>query len=60
MRTGQDSSPAANRMKCMSVPAGSNFNRIAAQEHSDTSRIGFLMFGDQGSGSLANWPAYEW
>ena len=60
-RTNQDTTTAeANQMKCMSVPAGSSFNRIAAKEHTDEARVGFLMFGDQGSGGLLNWPANEW
>ena len=60
VRSGEPASAEGNRMKCMSSAAGQGFNRIAATEHTDQSRVGFLMFGDQGSGGLLNWPANEW
>ena len=58
-RSGEAASAAADRMKCMSSAAGQSFNRIAATEHTDQSRVGFLMFGDQGSGGLLQWPANQ-
>ena len=60
VRSGEPATAEGNRMKCMSSAAGQGFNRIAATEHTDQSRVGFLMFGDQGSGGLLNWPANEW
>ena len=51
---------AHEQMKCMAMGASSSFTRIAAREHTDEDRIGFLMFGDQAAGGLLNWPANEW
>ena len=51
---------AHEKMKCMAMGASSSFTRIAAREHTDEDRIGFLMFGDQAAGGLLNWPANEW
>eukprot|EP01043_Picozoa_sp_COSAG02_P039070 COSAG02_NODE_3058_length_7451_cov_47.724701_10_plen_57_part_00 len=48
-------------MRCMAGQVGNIFTRVADKEMGEeTTRIGFQMFADQGSGGLLNWPSVDW
>lgn len=51
---------ACNRTSCIANGISETFLRIAAQEHSDDGRVGYLLFGSHSVGALTQWPAEQW
>jgi len=49
-------SAAERRAQCLSQLVQGNFKKVARLEYNDPARMGFLQYGDQGSGVYFSWP----
>ena len=48
------------QLKCFGQVVTEEFNRIGSKEYTDPSSVGYLVYGDQRSGGLVQWPSIDW
>lgn len=59
-RYNNASDAAINRDKCMSMLVGKEMRRLARSEYNDDSRIAYIYYGSQSTGSMFQWPAQRY